>query len=153
MIFVLVDSCHIDYFFIDVLVAVRVGVPGLVLVLDHLAVQLVVDYDLELAVELAFYRLCWLSLMRHIEFPMNNFNHVVMNIIVPANNTRSSSIIYCLLFFIVLSVTVISLFLIQQINDLGKATILFSGCFIYACMYNYLNRSQFLVPFFCFVFL
>lgn len=78
--------------------------------------------------------------MRHIEFPMNNFNHVVMNTIVPATNTRSSSIIYCFpLFF----VTVISLFLVQQINDLGKATILFSSCFIYACMYNYLNRSQF----------
>lgn len=38
------DSCHIAYFFIDVLVAVSVSVP--VLVLD-LAVQLVVDYDLE----------------------------------------------------------------------------------------------------------
>ena len=121
MIFDLVDSCHIDYFVIDVLVAIVVGIGVLVHVL---AVQYVVDYDLELAVELAFYRFCWLSLMRHIQFPMNNFNHDVMNIIVPATNTRSSSIIYCFpLFF----VTVISLSLFTYI--------LFSSCFI--LMLNY----------------
>ena len=128
MIFVLDDSCHIDDFVIDVLVAVAVAVGVGVGVLVHvLAVQHVVDYDLELAVGLAFYRFCWLSLMRHIKFPMNNFNHVVMNTIVRATNTRSSSIIYCFpLFF----VTVISLFLFTRLMTLVRLHFVFYSCFI-----------------------